>query len=98
MNVSALQAQAFMDRVEALAADVGRLRRRLAGDEYGSYLVDRLALHVEVLDAFLWATAGEIYQANICVCGDEDESVAAALEDVDDRARRFRALLGEKAA
>ena len=56
MSVTAMQAHAFACRIESLAEDIGRLRRRLRNaekvDEYGSHLVDSLALHAEMLDAF----------------------------------------------
>ena len=98
MSVTALQAQSFARRVEWLAADIGCLRRRDRDDEYATHLCDRLALHAEVLDAFLQPSAAEFYAANVWETGDEDESAVAALEDVDARAAMFRRLLGETAA
>jgi hypothetical protein len=98
VSVTALQAQAFARGIDAIAADIGRLRRRLVGDEYALHLLCRIATKVEGFDAFLQPTAAEIYRANLAFSGDEQESIDAALEDVDSRARHFRALLGEKAA
>jgi hypothetical protein len=95
VTITALQAQAFAGRVEALAEDVGRLRRRLVDDEYGLHLVCRLAMHADFFDAFIRPTAAEIFVANLAFCGDEQQAVDAALGDVDARARHFRGLLGE---
>jgi hypothetical protein len=99
MSVTAQQAEAFARRIEAIAEDVGRLRRRFASNESawtGLAIVGSLAHHVDALDAFLQPTAADIYAANLWECGDEQESVTAALEDVDRRVRHFRMLLGEK--
>jgi hypothetical protein len=95
--VTPLQAQAFVRRVESLAEDVGRLRRRLRDDEYGSFIVDRVAGHVEAIDSFFRPTAAEFYFANFAISGDAKLSAEEALGDVDERARRLRALLKEKA-
>ncbi len=94
MSVTALQAHAFVRRVECLAADVGTLRRRLAENSH-LWLVERIAAHVEMIDSFIRPTGAEIYAANFTFCCDEHESAAAAIEDVDAHAQRFRALLGE---
>lgn len=91
MNVTPLQAVALVERLDALAADVGRLRRRSASNEEawtGPYIVERLAQHVETVDAALQPSAGELVAAGF--------DVDTALSTVDARARRFRELLGEK--
>jgi hypothetical protein len=69
---------------EALARDVGRLRRTLPE----GWLVDRFAGHAWMLAGFVEPTAAAIYREN---GGDVDQ----ALADVDERARRYRRLLGE---
>jgi hypothetical protein len=94
VTVTALQAHAFVRRVDSLAADVGTLRRRLA-DDCNLWLVERIASHVEMIDSFIRPTGAEIYAANFAFCCDEQESAAAAVEDIDARTRHFRALLGE---
>lgn len=81
-----LQAVTFARQIETLAEDVGRLRRRVSGDEYAGHLVDRLAAHLEVIDAFLKPTAGELHRAGW--------NVQSALEHVDAQARHFDALFG----
>jgi hypothetical protein len=90
VSVTALQAHAFACRLETLAGDVGRLRRRLADDAYNGHLICRISAHVEMLDAFLQPTAGELVKHGF--------AVDAALADADARARHFRSLLGEEAA
>ena len=79
-----LQLIALRQLAESLAADVGRLRR-----VHDGYLVDRLARYAWVLDGFVQPTAAAIYREN-------GGNVERALADVDDRARRFGRLLGEK--
>lgn len=85
----------LMDRVDALAADVGRVRRRVEPDSSLAYLVDRIADHVEWLDVMLQPSAAEL--AAYVYPGD-DEAVDAALEAVDRRAARVRHLLARKTA
>jgi hypothetical protein len=89
---------AFAYQLERIAADVGRLRRRHCADDYTGHLLDRIGGSVDTLDTLIRPRASEIYRANLWECGDEDESVKAALEDVDARVRDIRTLLGEKAA
>lgn len=84
MNDAALRA--LLGRVEAIAGDVGRLRRRDLGT--GGYIVDRLAGNVESLDAAIFVSAGELVR--------EGATVEEALELVDGRSRRLRRLLGER--
>ena len=89
MTVTALQALALVGAIEEIARDVARIRRRLAGDDYGSHLVDRVALRVDGLDAFVQPTAGELVRLGY--------PVDAALATIDARAARLRSLLGEAA-
>lgn len=97
---SVLQTRAFVATLEALAADVGRLRRRFASNEAawtGPFVVDRIALLVDGLDAQLQPTAGELYRERIADGLDDGRAVASALGVVDARARRMRELLREPA-
>ena len=79
---------ALLERLELLAADVGRLRR-----QRGGHLVDRVAWHVESLDAMVHASAGELTAQSF---PGDDEAAAAAIELVDKRSRKIRRLLGER--
>jgi hypothetical protein len=86
-------------RLDALAADVGRLRRRYASStdaRAGTFFLDLIAGHVQALDALLRPTAAKVYAANLWLCGDEQVSVTAALADADARTRHLRSLLGER--
>jgi len=87
VTTTALQAFAFVEKLEALAEDVGRLRRRLVSDEYGTFIVDRIGLAVDGLDAFLHSTAAELVARGV--------DVETALARVDARATRLQGLLGE---
>jgi hypothetical protein len=76
-------------RLDALAGDVGRLRRSLDPESYGGFLIARIAGHIETLDAILQPTAGELYR-------EADVPLTRALATVDERSRTLRRLLGEK--
>jgi hypothetical protein len=78
---------ALFRRIDALAEDVGRLRRRLADDGHGLHLVDRVSGHVETLDAILWPGAGELVHGY-------GYSAREAIQNADARAWRVRSLLG----
>jgi hypothetical protein len=89
MIVSATQALAVAERIETLAADVGRLRRRLPQEvDYTLHLVDRIGRSIDSLDAFLWPSAAELVEAGV--------DVNVALRHVEKRAERMRTLLGEE--
>jgi hypothetical protein len=81
---------ALDDRLLALAADVGRLRRRVSDESrdstYLAFLVDRVADHCDALDCMTQPTAAELYAWGLPV----DE----ALDSVDERARMLSRLLG----
>jgi len=77
-------------RVDLLAADVGRLRRRLDADTYDGFLAWRVAEHVDALAALLEPTAAELYR--------ESGDIDAVLEHVDSRDRELRSLLGDRLA
>jgi hypothetical protein len=84
-------------RVEALATDVGRLRRRFASNAdawTGPFFLDLIARHIQVIQSMLVPTAAEVYAANLWYCGDEHQAVTAALAEVDARERQLRSLLG----
>jgi hypothetical protein len=74
-------------RIDEIAEDVGRLRRRLT-DEYGIWLVDRISFGVEALDALEFPTASDLYRDGV--------TAAEALEVVDARADHLRRLLGKR--
>jgi hypothetical protein len=74
-------------QLERLAEDVRRLRRHVDEAESSlAHLVDRMAFCVDVLDAIVRPTAGELCRWGI--------TPAAAVELVDRRAARMRSLLG----
>ena len=74
-------------RLDSLAADLGRLRRRLEPGSYAADLAERIAGHVDSLDAMLAPTAAELVKAGV--------SVEDALEAVDGRSHALRRMLGE---
>jgi hypothetical protein len=77
-------------RILKLAEDVGRLRRRVRDERrdgsYFAFLGDRVADHIDALDAMLEPTAAEWVAAGL--------SVEHALETVDERVRTLQSLLG----
>lgn len=81
-------------RIDSLALDVGRLRRHLDAETYGSFLAERVADHVDALDALLEPTAADYCRGNLAFGLSDEEAVAEALETVDDRCRELSALLG----
>lgn len=86
-------------QLERAAADVGRLRRRFASNEHswsGLYLVERIALALETVDAILHADAAELQREFFCICGDDDLATEEALAVIDRRVTEFRRLLGER--
>jgi hypothetical protein len=90
------EARATASRVDALAADVGRLRRHLDGESYSAFLAGRIADHVETLDAILEPTAADLVNALTKFGVEDEEAVLEALATVDGRCRELRALLGGK--
>lgn len=79
--------RALLEHVGRIAADVGRLRRRFAANDYDAFLFDRLAACVDAVDAMLRPTASDLVSAGV--------SVDAALRTVDERAMQLRSLSGE---
>lgn len=86
-HTTGLQALTFAANLETLATDIGRLKRRINGDEYALHLADRVAFHVDGIDAYLQPTAAELHQ--------DGWSLDGALAHVDARARHIGSLLGE---
>jgi hypothetical protein len=78
------------DRLDELAADIGRLRRRHPDD----HIVQRAASHVEALALMLEPTAAQL--AAWWAPGQE-EAIGEAILIKDVRSRRLRELLGEAA-
>lgn len=83
-----LNAYATTYQLDALAADIGRLRRRLPEGDYNEWLLECISGRVLTLDAVLQPTAGELART---------VPVQEALRVVDQRAHRLSCLLGEAA-
>ena len=79
-----------------LARDLGYLRRRLDSESSAAFLAERIAGHVETLDAMAFPSAAELRADYFLACGDHDLSTREALRVVDERARRVRELLRPK--
>lgn len=78
-------------RLDELATDIGRLRRRALPGSSDQHLVDRLTAHVQALHALLEPTAAQL--AAETFPGDE-ETIQLAIQEVDARARWLRERLG----
>jgi hypothetical protein len=74
----------FGPRILLACREVGRMRHAL----------DRLADELETLALLAEPAASDRYRANVLECGDEELSVAAAIEDIDAYAEHVRRLLG----
>lgn len=87
---------AFVGQLEELAADVGRLRRRLKPEPESTltFQLDRIAHSVEALDAFVQPTAAELYRISLADELEPERALSVALEQADSRARSLRSLLG----
>jgi hypothetical protein len=84
-------------RIAELARDVGYLRRRFASNETawsGAYLADRIAAQVERLDVIARPSAAQLIAWTY---PGDDETIEAALDQVDCDRARIRSLLGWKA-
>jgi hypothetical protein len=81
-------------RLDAVAVNVGRLRRHLGGDGYSTFLAWRVADGLEALDCLLEPTAADLYRGNLAFGLDDEEAVAEALTRVDERNEELRCLLG----
>lgn len=80
--------------VDAISADVGRLRKR-ATNPYNRHLLDRIADHADGIDSATTPTAAELYRLYLADCS-EDVAVTRALADVDARVRHLRELRGDE--
>ena len=82
-------------KVDALAVDVGRLRRRVEEGSSLAHLADRLADEIEQLDAMLEPSAAQLRRELLAeAAGDDDAATEAALAIADARGRQLQALLG----
>lgn len=95
-----VRAEALALRLDEIARDAGRLRRRFAsnGAWTGLTILDRLADAVESLDTLTRPTAGELQRDYFAVCGKHELATSEALEAVDRRVAQLRWLLGREAA
>jgi hypothetical protein len=82
-------------RLDELAVDVARLRRRVEPDSSLAFIAVRIAEHVESLDVMLQPSAAELAA---CAFPGDAETLDAAVEHVERRANRLRGLLGLRAA
>jgi hypothetical protein len=78
------------------ARDLGYLRRRLEPESSAWFLAERLADHIESLDAMVGVSAGELAVEFFCICGDHQVAVEEALRVVDERHALVRGLLGRQ--
>jgi hypothetical protein len=77
-------------RIDALADDVGRLRRRIEPGSSLEHLADRLVGHVETLHLIVTPSAGELVMWT--APGDE-EAIGEAIRIVDERWKRLQERL-----
>lgn len=92
MNTTELAA--LRNRIDELADDVGRLRRRFNSNPdawTGVYIADRIAQHVQAVHQLLEPTAAEL--AATTAPGDP-EAVNEAIRIVDERSRKLGGRLG----
>ncbi|HEX5173660.1 MAG TPA: hypothetical protein VFV91_05895 [Gaiellaceae bacterium] len=93
-----LRHQVRRARVDALARDVGRLRRRFDSNGTawtGRTILEEIAGHVEALHCMFTPSAGEL--AAWTAPGDE-QAVEESCRFVDQRWQRLQVQLGKKAA
>jgi hypothetical protein len=91
-------ADAMTNRIDQMAADLGRLRRHVGTDPLGNYpalLVDRLAFHLQAIDAQVQPTAAELYRCYVYAGLPDTFAVDRALELVDQRDQHLPRLIGE---
>jgi hypothetical protein len=86
--------QPLIVRIRELGDDVGRLRRHVDPESYAGHLAGRIAAHVESLLIQLQPTAAELYQRNLAREMSNDDAMAAALEETEQRAKADRSLVG----
>ena len=98
-RVAAPPACVLRRRLDAIALDVGRLRRGVGADPTTSYqalLVDRVAWGIRVLDALTQPTAADLTRCLSFAGLGDDAAVGRALELVDERDAELHRLLGER--
>jgi hypothetical protein len=93
LEVEALPGEALRGHICELAADVGRLRRRLEPDSSLAQLADRIAGRILILDLLATPTAAEL--AATTAPGD-DEALTEAIRIVDQRKLYLHSLLGAR--
>jgi hypothetical protein len=84
------EAEHTIKRLNELAADIGRLKRRHPGD----HIITRVACHVQTLSLMLEPTAGELVA---CTAPGDAGAISEAVRIVDGRYRELCRLLGEAA-
>lgn len=85
---------AVADRVWELAADVGRLRRRLEAESSLGFLAGRIANHVDAINSMVRPTAAQI--ARSWAPGD-NTAVDEAIRLVEEHSDRLQKRLGRAA-
>lgn len=88
-----MRQEALHNRLDQLATDVGRLRRRFPVESSDGWLCERIAGHIEALIVMLEPTAAEI--AAYAYPGDP-QAVGEAIQLVDARARELHHQLGAR--
>jgi hypothetical protein len=83
-------------RLDELAVDIGRLRRRLNGDktvwtDLDVWTLEKIGLHVLDLAGYTWPNAAELVARD---AADDDAAIDEALRIVDARDLAFRLKLG----
>ncbi len=91
MNTAPQPHEAVQQRIDSLAEDVGRLRRRIEPGSSLEHQADRIAGHVVDLYWMLHHTAAELV-AWYDRCN--DEAIDEAIQDVDNQDHNLRRKLG----
>lgn len=79
-------------RIDELAADIGRLRRRLDPETSSHWIGERIANHILTLDTMTHPTAAELAATT---APSDQAAITEAIRIVDHRNRKLRNLLGE---
>ena len=90
---------AITHHVDAIAADVNRLRRQAEPESSLAHLADRLAGHVESIDAIVQPNAHDLYLEHLAIAGSTADALCldAALRFTEQRQRQLRQQLGMEA-
>lgn len=86
-----MRQEALHNRLDQLASDVGRLRRRFEPESSDGWLCERIAGHIEALVVMLEPTASQL--AATTAPGDQD-AITEAIRLVDERHSQLRNQLG----